>query len=254
MEKKENSNDNEDDNKKKLKKLKFLPESYLAFAQKKENFNKKIEFAKSVRNNSHKKEIEINGIQNTELPKISLFDHNKKKALLDLIPEKEIQKYEKRFEIINKEKDSLIRKYNTETIQLKTEQNNLTKNNESCEKQLDENKKENKKLESKIENQKKNLVELEKQLKELKKELENTKSNISNQEQVNRELLNKLQRLQSEEIKDEEDIEGEVNQMVKSGGKKGKNFKKEGEQENDEEEEEEKNEDKFKRREVNNQY
>ena len=88
----------------------------------------------------------------------------------------------------------------------------------------------------------------------MKKELENTKSNISNQEQVNRELLNKLQRLQSEEIKDEEDIEGEVNQMVKSGGKKGKNFKKEGEQENDEEEEEEKNEDKLKRREINNQY
>ena len=238
--KKENSNNKEGDNKKNNKKLKFLPESYLAVVQKQQNFNKKMEFAKSVRNNSHKKEIEIDGLKNTELPKIPLFDHNKKKALLDIIPEKEIQKYEKRFEIMNKEKDNLIRKYNTETIHLKTEQDILTKNNESCVKQLDENKKENKKLESQIKNKKKKLVELEKQLNDLKNELEETKSNISNQEQTNRELLKILQRLQSEEIKEEEVIEGEVNQMTESGekegngnrGQKGKKLKKEGEQEN----------------------
>jgi hypothetical protein len=243
MEKKENSNDDEYENKIKIKKLKFLPESYLANVQKKENFNKKMEFAKSVRNNSHKKEIEVNGLQSTELPKIPLFDNNKKKALINIIPEKEIQKYEKRFELINKEKDNLIRKYNTETIQLKTEQNNLTKNNKTCEEKLDKNKKENKKLENQIKNQKIKLVELEKQLNDLKNELKETKNNISNQEQVNRELLKKLQILQSEEIKEEEDIEGEVNQMEKEGDyygeQKGKILKGEGNQENEEEGEEE---------------
>jgi hypothetical protein len=226
-----------------------------------------MDFSKKVRNNCHKKEIKMDDLQKTELPKIPLFDKNKKKALQNILPEKEIQKYEKRYEYINKEKDNLIRKYNNETIHLKTEQNILTKNNESCEKQLDENKKENKKLESQIKKQKRNLVELEKQLNDLKNELEETKSNISNQEQANRELLKILQRLQSEEIKEEEVIEGEVNQMAESGekegngnrGQKGKKLKKEGEQENNEEEEkydeekEKKNKDNIKRKEINNQ-
>ena len=204
----ENSIDNdivkqEDDNKKNIKKLKYMPENYLEIVQKKQNFNTKMDFSKKVRNNCHKKEIKMDDLQITELPKIPLFDKNKKKALQNILPEKEIQKYEKRYEYINIEKDNLIRKYNAETKQLKTEQNILTKNSESFLEQLNENKKENILLDGKILEQEKQLQELKNKLKIMKDDLQKTKRKISNQEKVNGELLDELKRLPNEKHKEE---------------------------------------------------
>ena len=46
-----------------------------------------------------------------KLPKIPLFKQNEKKALLGILPEKELNNYEKRYEIIEKEKDYLYRQF-----------------------------------------------------------------------------------------------------------------------------------------------
>jgi hypothetical protein len=220
----ESSNDNnvekkEDDKKKIFKKLKFMSKKYLEIVQKKQNFNKKMEYAKNVRNNSHKKEIEINGLYRTDLPIIPLFDQNKKKALLNIIPEKEIQKYEKRYEYINNEKDNLIRKYNMETKQLKTEENILSRNSESFSGQLNDSKNESILLDIKISEQEKQLVELKNKLSKLKDYLQKTKNKVSNIEKENGELLNELHRLQNEEDKEEEkeNNEGEDKQKVENG-------------------------------------
>ena len=199
----ENSIDNdivkqEDDNKKNIKNLKYIPENYLEIVQKKHNFNTKMDFSKKVRNNCHKKEIKMDDLQITELPKIPLLEKNKRKVLLNIIPEKEIQKYEKRYEYINIEKDNLIRKYNIETKQLKTEQNILTKSSESCLEQLNQNKKENVLLDEKILEQEKQLQKLKNKLKIMKDNLQKTKSKNSSQEKVNRDLLDELQRLANE--------------------------------------------------------
>ena len=218
----ESSNDKdivkkEDDNKKNIKKMKFMLESYLEIEQKKQNFNKKMEYVKKIRNNSYKKEIKNSDLQRTELPVIPLLDQNKKKALLNIIPEKEIQKYEKRYEYINKEKDNLIRKYNTETRQLKTEQNILTKNSNSFFGQLNDNKKENQLLDIKISEQEKQLVNLKNKLNKLNNYLKETKNKVLNEEKINRELLNELQSLPNEVHKEEEESEGEDKQRVESG-------------------------------------
>jgi septal ring factor EnvC (AmiA/AmiB activator) len=220
----ESSNNNnvekkEDDKKKIFKKLKFMSKKYLEIVQKKQNFNKKMEYAKNVRNNSHKKEIEINGLYRTDLPIIPLFDQNKKKALLNIIPEKEIQKYEKRYEYINNEKDNLIRKYNMETKQLKTEENILSRNSESFSGQLNDSKNESILLDIKISEQEKQLVDLKNKLSKLKDYLQKTKNKVSNIEKENGELLNELHRLTNEEDKEEEkeNNEGEDKQMVENG-------------------------------------
>jgi len=234
----ESFNDNdvekkEDENKKNIKKLKFMPENYLDIVQKKQNFNKKMEYAKNVRNNSHKKEIGINDLQRTELPIIPLLDQNKKKTLLKIIPEKEIQKYEKRYEYINKEKDNLKRIYNTETKQLKTEQNISSRNSESFLGQLNDSKNEIMLLDTKISEQEKQLVQLKNKLNKLKDYLQDTKNKVSTQEKINKELINELQNLPNEEFREEEN-KGEDKQKVESGEEDVDNSDGEEEEEDDE--------------------
>ena len=242
----------DEDDKKNVKKLKYMPEGYLDIVQKKQNFNNKMEFSKNVRNNSHKKEIESSDLQKTEFPIIPLFGQNKKKALLNIIPENHIQKFEKRYECIIKEKEKLIRKKNTETRQLKTEQNILSKNYESFLERLNDNKNENQLLESKISEQEKKLVKLKNKLNKLKDYLQKTKDDISNQEKINRELVEELQRFPNEENNEraesgEEEVDNNQGQKAKKqkkekGNDESKNDEVSDEQKNGDEEEKEKKE------------
>ena len=61
-----------------------------------------------------------------KLPKIPLFKQNEKKVLLGILPEKELNKYEKRYEIVEKEKDYLYRQYMVEN---KKQNKNMKKHN-----------------------------------------------------------------------------------------------------------------------------
>ena len=63
-----------------------------------------------------------------KLPKIPLFKQNEKKVLLGILPEKELNKYEKRYEIVEKEKDYLYRQYMVENKKLEKENKNLENN------------------------------------------------------------------------------------------------------------------------------
>ena len=63
-----------------------------------------------------------------KLPKIPLFKQNEKKVLLGILPEKELNKYEKRYEIVEKEKDYLYRQFIVENKKLEKENKNLENN------------------------------------------------------------------------------------------------------------------------------
>ena len=59
--------------------------------------------------------------KSTELPKISLFNKNEKKILMNVLPEKEIEKFEKRYDALNNAKNNLKRKFILETKSLDKE-------------------------------------------------------------------------------------------------------------------------------------
>ena len=64
---------------------------------------KLTEYSEGIRN----KNMDLN---NNELPIIPLFNQNDKKILLGVLPEKELNKYEKRYEYEKKKKDNLIKR------------------------------------------------------------------------------------------------------------------------------------------------
>ena len=59
--------------------------------------------------------------KSTELPKISLFNQNEKKILMNVLPEKEIEKFEKRYDALDNAKNNLKRKFILETKSLDKE-------------------------------------------------------------------------------------------------------------------------------------
>jgi hypothetical protein len=120
-----NEEENEEaKNKNNSKKMKFMNERSLALMQKQQNYNNKMAYSKKLRNAEGNNDNESDSKKSTELPKIPLFNQNEKKVLINILPEKEIQKYEKRFEYMDKEKDNLLRKYVLETKQLQNEKKN----------------------------------------------------------------------------------------------------------------------------------
>ena len=92
----------------------------------------KRKYGEELRN----KNLDVN---NQELPLIPLFNQNEKKVLLNVLPEKELKKYEKRYECIDKEKNNLQRKYALETKQLNRENKELENKYEYSNSQLKEN-------------------------------------------------------------------------------------------------------------------
>jgi cellobiose-specific phosphotransferase system component IIA len=98
------------------------------------------------------------GKSNELLPKIPLFNQNEKKILLNILPEKEIEKFEKRYECIDNAKNNLKRKYALETKLLNKENKDLENKYEISLLQLKENEQKNKNLLIQINEQKKEIV------------------------------------------------------------------------------------------------
>ena len=106
------------DNSKTNKKQIYIPEKIISKIQKEKQYKDKLNYAEIIRNkyilsdpNEQKEQYDKNNKTNRnnksvnnnirELPKIPLFNKNEKKVLANILPEKEIKKYEKRFEYID---------------------------------------------------------------------------------------------------------------------------------------------------------
>ena len=83
-------------------------------------------------------DLSINDPNNNKLPIIPLFREKEKKILLAILPEKELNKYEKRFEYIEKAKNNLLRKFNVDNKQYKKENKDLENKYELNNNQLTE--------------------------------------------------------------------------------------------------------------------
>ena len=107
-------------------------------------FNKKKKFGEELRNKN------IDNNLSNELPLIPLFNTQEKKILLNILPEKELEKFEKRYEFVDKEKNNLQRKLVFETKNLNKENKELEDKFEMSNNQIKENEEKNKALELKI--------------------------------------------------------------------------------------------------------
>ena len=195
---------------------------------KEEKFNKKLNYAQELRNEEiingviadkvKKKKEENNenneneNINSTELPKISspLFNQNEKKVLGNIIPEKEINKYEKRYEFLDKEKNNLLRKHAFETKKLEKEKMELQKKFNLGNSQLIENQNKNKKLEKQISDQEKEIESLKEKLENMKKELDQKKKEVEAKEAENKKLLENMKKIQNNQLDFNEMNENEI--------------------------------------------
>ena len=142
-----------------------------------------------------KKNMELN--QNDDkLPIIPLFKENEKKILLGILPEKELNKYEKRYEYVEKEKNNLLRQYNVENKQFQKENKDLENKFEFSNNQLNEGAQKNKILEIQLIEQQKEFEQLTNKLAEIKKNLSITKIEVRTKDEENKILINKLKELQ----------------------------------------------------------
>ena len=185
MESDDENNSNENNNNNNLNDMKKKED-------KKENIlNIKKKIAEDIRNEN----LKI-GKSNELLPKIPLFNQNEKKILLNILPEKEIEKFEKRYECIDNAKNNLKRKYALETKLLNKENKDLENKYEISLLQLKENEQKNKNLLIQINEQKKEVFSLQKKLEQCIKVLEEQKNKVRLKDEENKILVKELTELQ----------------------------------------------------------
>ena len=202
-----------DDNKEKLVECQDLNDDTIEkFNNNKINNNKKKNIS-NEENNKINKEIQRNKnlkaqrnlverIRNDkikskdELPKICLFNSQEKKILLNVLPEKEIEKYEKRFECIDNAKNNLQRKFNLETKELEKQTVDLRKRFEYSKLQIKQNEQTNKLLLSENNVQKREIIELKNKVLNCIKKLEEQKKNLQDKEDENKAISKRLQEIQ----------------------------------------------------------
>ena len=185
MESDDENNTNENNNNNNLNDMKKKED-------KKENIlNIKKKIAEEIRNEN----LKI-GKSNELLPKIPLFNQNEKKILLNILPEKEIEKFEKRYECIDNAKNNLKRKYALETKLLNKENKDLENKYEISLLQLKENEQKNKNLLIQINEQKKEVFSLQKKLEQCIKVLEEQKNKVRLKDEENKILVKELTELQ----------------------------------------------------------
>ena len=152
-------------------------------------FNKKKKFGEELRN----KNLENN--TSNELPLIPLFNNQEKKILLNILPEKELEKFEKRYEFVDKEKNNLQRKLIFETKNLTKENKELEDRYELSNNQIKENEEKNKVLSLKIEEQNKEINSLQEKLDKINKNVEDKKNKVKEIDKENKILLKQIQDL-----------------------------------------------------------
>ena len=165
--------------------------------------------------------------KSTELPKISLFNQNEKKILMNVLPEKEIEKFEKRYDALDNAKNNLKRKFALETKSLDKENKDLEKRYEFSISQLKENDKKNKMLLLQVNEQKSEVINLRKKLQDSVKSLSNHKLKIQEIDEENKMLVKQLEelRLKYEEApkKEEEENEEEGEHLGEEEGEEHEN-------------------------------
>ena len=152
-------------------------------------FNKKKKFGEDLRN----KNLDSN--MSNELPIIPLFNSQEKKILLNILPEKEIEKFEKRYEFVDKEKNNLQRKLDFEMKNLKKENKELEDKYEFSNNQVKENEEKNRVLALKIEEQNKEILSLQEKLDKINKKVEEKKNKVKERDEENKVLLKQIQEL-----------------------------------------------------------
>ena len=167
-------------------------------------YNKKKKYGEGIKNFN----LDINN--DNELPVLPLFNSKEKKILLNVLPEEEIKKYEKRYECVDIEKKNLERKYAFETKQLLKENKDIQNKFEINSLQLKDNEEKNNILTLKIEEYEKEYEKLRNKMNNMIKEIEEKKQKIKEWEIENQEMAQKLQEIKAkyEEVNEEED-EGE---------------------------------------------
>ena len=169
-------------------------------------YNKKKKYGEGI------KDFNLDIYNNNELPVLPLFNSNEKKILLNVLPEEEIQKYEKRYECADIEKKNLRRKYAFETRQLLKENRDIKNQFELNTKQLKENEEKNSLLSLQIEEKEKEYEKLRNKMNNMIKEMEEKKKKIKEWEVENQVMAQRLQEIRAkyEEVdKEEEEEEGE---------------------------------------------
>ena len=115
---------------------------------------------------------------------------------MNILPEKEIEKFEKRYECIDNAKNNLKRKYALETKLLNKENKDLENKYEISLLQLKENEQKNKNLLIQINEQKKEVFSLQKKLEQCIKVLEEQKNKVRLKDEENKILVKELTELQ----------------------------------------------------------
>lgn len=133
----------------------------------------------------------------TVLPKIHLFNSEEKKVLLNILPSKEIEKFERRYESIDITKVNLEKKFAMESKLLNKENQSLETRFEYSTLQLKENEEKNKELLKQIDEQKRELQDLKGKLGDLMKNLEDSKTTVKEKEDENKKLKAELQSIQT---------------------------------------------------------
>ena len=169
-------------------------------------YNKKKKYGEGI------KDFNLDIYNNNDLPVLPLFNNKEKKILLNVLPEEEIQKYEKRYECADVEKKNLRRKYAFETRQLLKENRDIKNQFELNTKQLKENEEKNSLLSLQIEEKEKEYEKLKNKMNNMIKEMEEKKKKIKEWEVENQVMAQRLQEIRAkyEEVdKEEEEEEGE---------------------------------------------
>ena len=152
-----------------------------------------------------------------ELPKITLFNSQEKKILLNVLPEKEIEKYEKRFECLDTAKNNLERRYNLETKELEKQNNDLIKRFEYSKLHVKQSEQNNKLLLSQLNEQRKEVIDLNYKIDNCLKNLERQKNNIKDKDDENKAITKRLQEIQMKYEKAKPKIEKENEEGEEEG-------------------------------------
>ena len=156
----------------------------------------KLNYYKKKNYSPNKNNLQVSQSNENFLPKIPLFNEEEKKILKNVLPQKEIEKYEKRYESLESSKNNLQKKYKLETQKLEKENKDLEKRYDYSTNQLRENEKKNNDLIKQINKQKKEINDLQKKLFEIVKTLEDHKIKVRERDNENKRLVKQLEELQ----------------------------------------------------------
>ena len=182
----------------------------------KNNQSSKLLFKKKKRYGEGIKNFNFDINTNNALPVLPLFNNKEKMILLNVLPEEEIKKYEKRFECADAEKKNLQRLFAFETRQLLKENKDIKNKYDLNNIQLKENEHKNNLLTAQIEGETKEYEKLKNKMNNMMKEIEEKTKKLKQWEEENHTMALKLQEIKAkyveivkEEVEEEEELEEE---------------------------------------------